>query len=327
MLRREFITLLSGATMVSPLNVAAQTLKVPVVGFLHSGSPNEFAQFADAFQRGLSEAGFVAGKNVVIEYRWAENRNERLRELAADLANRGSALIAATGGIQPVLAAKAVTTTIPILFAVGVNPVEAGLVSSFNRPGGNVTGVSIYSLDLIPKRLELLNWLVPGITTIALLVNPASPAANRAISEMEMATSVTRQQLLVLKVRDEIEFDVVLADALRQGVGGMITGAEPYLTDRRSNIVALAKKYNLPAMYPWREYVQAGGLTSYGPRLSVAYHDLGGYASRILKGAKVSDLPVQLLPRVELALNLTAAKILGLTIPRQFLAGVVEFIE
>jgi putative ABC transport system substrate-binding protein len=323
--RRDFIAGIGAAAW--PLAARAQQRSMPVIGFLNSASPHEFAPFVDAFRLGLSEVGYTVGKNVAIEYLWAEGQYDRLPGLAADLVRRQVAVIAATGGLQSALAAKAATTQIPILFAIGIDPIEAGLVPNFGRPGGNVTGASIYSVDLIPKRLELLKELAPTISTIALLINATSQGADRGIKEMEMATRAAGLQLLVVKVRVESEFDAAFADAVRQGAGAILTTADSYLTARRVRIVDLAKKYSLPAIYPWREYVEAGGLMSYGPRITLAYHQIGNYAGRILNGVRPADLPVQALPRVELALNLKTVKALGLIVPRLMLARADEIIE
>ena len=326
MRRRQFIGFL-GSAAAWPLSADAQTPPIPVIGFLNSASSSEFAQLAEAFRQGLSETGYVAGKNVVIEYRWAEGRYERLPGFAADLVRRQVAVIAATGGQQPAVVAKAASATIPVLFVSGLDPVRAGLVASFNRPGGNATGASIYTIQLIAKRLELLNELVPRTTTVALLLNANSAGADSGAKEMEEATRATRQQLLVLKVRTESDFEGTFAAAVRQGAGTLVSTADPFLTDRRAQLVALAKKYRLPAMYPWREYVEAGGLMSYGPSISLAYRQIGVYAGRILNGAKPADLPVQAQPKIELVINLSAAKALGLTVPRLMLARATEIIE
>ena len=326
MRRRDFIAVLGGAAA-WPFNAGAQAPKMPVIGFLNSASPGEFAPLVDAFRQGLNESGFVEGKNVAIEYRWAEGRYDRLPALAADLVRRQVALIAATGGLQPATVAKAATATIPILFVTGVDPVQAGLVANFNRPGGNATGASIYTIQLISKRLELLNELVPRTKTVALLLNAHSVGGDSGTKEMEAATRASGQQLLVLKVRDESEFEEAFASAVQQGAGALLCTADPFLTAHRVQLVALAKKYRLPAMYPWREYVEAGGLMSYGPKITLAYHQIGVYASRILNGAKPTELPVQAQPKIELVINLSAAKALGLTVPRLMLYRTSEIIE
>jgi putative tryptophan/tyrosine transport system substrate-binding protein len=325
MRRRDFMVAFAGAAA-CPTAGRAQS-KMPVIGFLNSASPAEFEQFAEAFRQGLNDGGYADGRNVTIEYRWAMGQYDRLPKLAADLVQRQVAVLAATGGLQPAVVAKAASKTIPILFVIGVDPVKSGLVASFNRPGGNATGASVFSVQLISKRVELLNELVPKIPSIALLLNANSAGIEGGIQEMEVATRVTGQRAVVLKVRNESDFEDAFASAVQQGASALVSTADAFLTERRAQIVALAQKYRLPAMYPWREYVEAGGLMSYGQRISLAYRQIGVYASRILNGAKPADLPVQAQPKMELVINLNAAKALGINVPRLMLLRATDIIE
>jgi len=319
MRRRDFITLLGGAAAARPLAARAQQPAMPVIGFLSSGSPGPFAQMLAAFHQGLKDGGYVEGQNVAIEYRWAEGYYDRLSTLAADLVRRQVAVLAATGGTVSALAAKAATTTIPILF-VAADPVRDGLVASLNRPGGNVTGVSVFSAELAPKRLQLLRELVPKAGKIAALTNPAS---------MDEPEALTRAgfPLLTITAEAEGDFGPAFIQAAQQGVEALLVTADPFFNTRRAQIVALATRHSLPAAYPWREYVEAGGLMSYGTSLPGTYHQLGLYVSRVLKGDKPADLPVQNPIKFELAINLKTAKALGLTVPPTLLARADEVIE
>jgi putative ABC transport system substrate-binding protein len=326
MRRREFLTLLTGGAAVWPLAGRAQT--TPVIGFLNSGSPAEFEKFVTAFRQGLHEIGYIEGQNVVIEYRWAEGEYDRLPELANDLVRRQVTLIAATGGIASARAAKAATSAIPILFLSGYDPVQIGLVASFNRPGGNATGVSLHATELVAKRLSLLHELVPKASTVALLLNSNNTLVNDIEKkDTEAATRAAGGQLLTFEVRAESEFEAAFASAVRQGVGALLVSADPFFTSRRAQLVALAARHAMPAAYPWREYTEAGGLMSYGPSIADSYRQIGRYAGRILKGGKPGDMPVQLPMTFELMLNLKTAKTLGLTVPYVLLAtanGVIE---
>jgi putative ABC transport system substrate-binding protein len=324
--RRIFISLLSGA-LAWPLAASAQDPAVPVIGFLNSASPGPFARLLDAFRQGLSEGGYVEGRNVAIEYRWAEGQSARLPELAADLVRRRVALIAATGGSVSASAAKAVTATIPIVFIGGPNPVGDGLVTSLNRPGGNLTGVAVYTSELVPKRLELLRELVPRAATIALLVNPTGFAAEPEAKYVEAALRATGQQMVVLKASAESDFEPAFISAARQRADALLVSASAFFTDRRAQLVALAAHHAMPAAYPWREYADAGGLMSYGSSITGAYLQIGRYASRILKGEKPGDLPVQMPTRFELIINLRTAKSLGLNVPRKLIVAADEVIE
>jgi putative ABC transport system substrate-binding protein len=318
MRRREFTAGLS-ASLAAPLAARAQQPLVPVIGFLNSGSPGPFAKMLAAFHQGLKDGGYIEGQNIAIEYRWAEGRYDRLSTLAADLVRRRVAVIAATGGTPSARAAKAATTTIPIVF-VAADPVRDGLVASLNRPGGNVTGVSVFSAELAPKRLQLLRELVPKAGKIAALINPAS---------MDEAEALTRVGLPLLTITAEAEsdFEPAFIQAAQQGVEALLVTADPFLNSRRAQIVALAARHSLPAAYPWREYVEAGGLMSYGTNLAGTYRQVGQYVSRVLKGDKPADLPVQNPTKFDLAINLKTAKALGITIPETLLATADEVIE
>jgi putative ABC transport system substrate-binding protein len=310
-----------------PLAAAAQN--APVIGFLNSGSPGPFASLAAAFRQSLTEGGYVEGKNLKIEYRWAEGNYDRLPALAAELVNQKVSLIAATGGTVSARAAKMATSTIPVLFIGGANPVAEGLVQSFNRPGGNVTGVSTYTSELLPKRLELLRELVPNAKTIGLLMNPENSAD---IEVQEMATAARTGELsqvnfVLLKASKESEFESVFQSAVAQHVEALLVSADPFFNSRRNQLVALAAHYRIPAAYPWREYAQAGGLMSYGTSIAGMYHQIGQYVVRVLKGEKPGDLPVQNPTKFEMLINLKAAKELGVTVPRIMLAGADEIIE
>jgi putative ABC transport system substrate-binding protein len=309
------------------LRAEAQTPAMPVIGFLNSASPGPAATLVAAFRHGLNKAGYVEGQNVAIEYRWAEGQYDRLRGMASDLVRRNVSLIAATGGLVVAQAAKGATSTIPVLFIAGFDPVREGLAASINRPGGNATGVSVYTAELGPKRLELLRELLPNVVKIAMLVNPRSISTEIERKDLEEATRGTGLQLLVLEASAEGDLEKAVNDAVNQSAGALIVSADAFFTSRRSQIVALAAQYALPASYPWLQYAEAGGLISYGPNLTWAYEQIGVYASRILKGAKPEDLPVQLPTTFELVINLKTAKSLGLEIPPTLLARADEVIE
>jgi len=327
MRRRDFLALLGSMAAAGSLRAEAQTPAMPVIGFLNSASPGPAATLVAAFHHGLNKAGYVEGQNVAIEYRWAEGQYDRLRGMASDLVRRNVSLIAATGGLVVAQAAKGATSTIPVLFIAGFDPVREGLAASINRPGGNATGVSVYTAELGPKRLELLRELLPNVVKIAMLVNPRSISTEIERKDLEEATRGTGLQLLVLEASAEGDLEKAVNDAVNQGAGALIVSADAFFTSRRSQIVALAAQYALPASYPWLQYAEAGGLISYGPNLTWAYEQIGVYASRILKGAKPEDLPVQLPTTFELVINLKAAKALGLVVPPTLLARADEVIE
>jgi len=325
--RREFITLLGGAAAAWPIAARAQDLSVPLIGFLNSASPGPFARLTDAFRQGLRVGGYVEGRNVRIEYRWAEGEFARLPERAADLVHRRVSLIVATGGTVSARAAKEATATIPILFIVGPNPIGDGLVTSLNRPSGNATGVALYTSDLLPKRLEFLEKLLPRAARIALLVNPTDAAHEFETKYVEDAVRVTGQQMVLLKVSAERDFEPALVSAVQQRADALLVSANPFFTQQRAQLVALAARHAIPAGYPWREYTDSGGLMSYGPSIAGAYHLIGQYASRILNGEKPIDLPVQGPTSYELVINLKTAKALGLEVPPSLLAFAHEVIE
>jgi putative tryptophan/tyrosine transport system substrate-binding protein len=323
MKRREFMLILGGAMTARALH--AQQKAMPVLGYLHYASPGPNAPNVAAFHQGLSESGYVEGQNVAIEYRWAEGRYDRLPALASDLVGRKVDVIVAAGP-PAARAAKSATSTIPIVFA-SADPVGEGLVASLARPGGNLTGISALSTELTPKRLELLSELVPQARVIALLVNPNNPTAESIIGDAQGAARAKGVQLQILKAGDEREIDTAFATLVQLQAGALIVGADPFFFSRRDQLVALAARHALPAIYESREFVTAGGLISYGSSLAAAYRQTGTYAGKILKGAKPTDLPVQQPTTFELVVNLKAAQALGLTVPPSILARADEVIE
>jgi putative ABC transport system substrate-binding protein len=330
MRRRKLLalfTFLIGEVIAWPFAVHSQSPSTPVIGFLNIGSADTFAPFVAAFHKGLNAGGYVEGLNVAIEYRWAEGNYQRLREQATDLVRRRVALIVATGGLVSARAAKDATETIPILNIFGFNPVGEGLVTSFNRPGGNVTGVSAYASELTPKRLELLRELVPRTVKFAALLNPKTPAAQIERPDLERAAQETGLQLLVLEASEESDLRKAFDSAAVAGAGALIMSPDGIFTSQRALIVELAASHRLPVVYGWREYAVAGGLMSYGPSIPDAYRQIGDYASRILKGAKPGDLPVQMPTRFDLVINLKTAKTLGIDVPYPLLITASELIE
>jgi putative tryptophan/tyrosine transport system substrate-binding protein len=329
MRRRELMLLLGGA-MTAGRALGAQLKAMPVIGFLHSTSPGPNAPSLAAFRQGLSETGYVEGQNVAIEYRWAEFRYDRLPGMAADLVTRKVDIIVTNGGAPSALAAKSATSTIPIFFTAVGDPVAAGLVASLARPGGNITGFSIQTGELMPKRLELLSELVPQAKVIALLVNPNNPnsaTTEAMIRDVEEAARVKGVQLTILKAGSESEIDAAFATLVQLQAGALLVFPDPFFLSRREQLVALASRHAIPAIYEWREFAEAGGLISYGPSLTAVNRQTGVYAGKILKGAKPADLPVEQPTRFELVINLKTATALGLTVPRSIFARADEVIE
>jgi putative tryptophan/tyrosine transport system substrate-binding protein len=323
--RRELMLLLAGA-MTAARALRAQQKAMPVIGFLGSTSPGPNAPVVAAFHQGLRETGYVEGQNVAIEYRWAEGRYDRLPALAADLVARKVDVIFAASN-PAALAAKNATSTIPIVFFSGGDPVAAGLITSLARPGGNLTGVSGLTVELNPKRLELLSELVPQARVIALLVNPNNPGTERMIRDMEEAARAKGVQLPILKAGTESEIDAAFASLVQLHAGALLVGNDPFFMSRREQLAALVSRHAVPAIYERREFVAAGGLISYGPSLTAAFRQLGIYAGKILKGARPADLPVEQPTRFELVVNLNTAKALGLTVPPSILGRADEVIE
>jgi putative ABC transport system substrate-binding protein len=327
MRRREFVQLLGGPVLAAPLTARAQQKAMPVIGFLATASPEPWAAFVTAFQQGLSETGWVVGQNTAIEYRWAEGHYDRLPAMAADLVGRRVDLITTIGGRLSADAAKNATSTIPIVFEIGADPVAAGLVTSFARPGGNLTGVAVLTASLNPKRFELLSELMPQAGVIALLVNPNIPVTEGVIRDVEEAARSKGVQLSILKAGSESEIDTAFASLAHLHAGALLVANDAFFFSQREQLVALASRHAIAAMYEWREFAAAGGLASYGTSLAGMYRQVGIYAGRILKGAKPADLPVQQPTRFELVVNLKTAKALGLTVPQSILARADEVIE
>jgi ABC-type uncharacterized transport system substrate-binding protein len=327
MRRRQFISLLGGAAAAWPLAARAQQPTMPVIGFLSSVGRNDRPHLSDAFSRGLSDAGYVEGRNVAIEYRFADNQHDRLPALAAELVGRKVAVILATGGGNSILAAKAATTTIPIVFTLGGDPVRQGYVASLNRPGGNVTGISWFGALLAAKALGLLHEFIPGAAVIALLVNPKLPEAARTLNDAQEAARTLGVQLLVLYASTPTEINTAFATLVQQRAGALLVGGDAYLTTRRQQIVSLAAYVAIPAMYPNREFMMEGGLMSYGNDTMEAYRRAALYVARSLKGEKPADLPVDQATRFEFLINLKTAKALGLDVPPTLIARADEVIE
>ena len=326
MKRRAFITLLGGAAA-WPLAARAQQPTMPVIGFLHSGSPEPMAGRLSAFRKGLAEAGYVEGQNVAIEYRWALGQDDRLPDLATDLIRRGVAVIATPGSTPATLAAKAATSAIPIIFAVGSDPVEFGLVASLSRPGGNLTGMSMLAAEMAAKRLGLLGELLPNATVFAVLVNPVSPTAESEMKSLSAAADLLGRKVLFLNASSERDIDAAFSAASQRKVGAVLVLPDAFFISQRAQIVAQAAHRAIPTMYHRREFVVAGGLISYGDSLPAAFRQVGTYTGTILKGAKPTDLPVLQPTKFELIINLKAAKALSMNVPAQVLALADEVIE
>jgi putative ABC transport system substrate-binding protein len=324
--RRHFIGLLGGTVATWPLAARAQQPGVPVVGYLGGSTPDRDEYQLRALREGLREAGYTDGQNMTFEYRWAENRNERLPALAADLVRRQVAVIV-LGGLPPALAAKAATTTIPIVFQMGVDPVAAGLVASLARPGGNLTGVSNLNVELGPKRLELLRELVPAAKVFGLLVNPTNPGAENIVKGMQAVASTLGIQFHVMHASAERDLDAVFASLVRLRASGLLVATDGFLIRHGTQLGELSLRHAMPTVFQTTEFTASGGLMSYGGDLKDAYRGVGVYAGRILKGEKPADLPVQQSTKAELTINLKSAKALGLTVPLPLLGRADEVIE
>jgi putative ABC transport system substrate-binding protein len=326
MRRREFIALVGGV-VAWPTTMNAQQPSTPLVGFMSGRSPEESAHLVAAFHQGLQELGFTEGQNVTIEYRWARGDFSRLSALAADLVTRRVNVLSSVGGTPSARAAKAATSTIPIVFATGGDPVEDGLVESFNRPGGNATGYAILTNLIEPKRLGLLQELVPNVGVYGALLNPSSADATRQLQELEEAASKIGKRIFAAFAGNDPEVDAALGALSREQVGALLVAANAYFDTRRRRLIALAAQYRIPALYHFREYVVDGGLISYGPSAIEAYRQIGIYVGRILRGASPSDLPVVQPTKFEFVVNLKTAKALGLAIPQAILLRADEVIE
>ena len=324
--RRTFIGRGAIGLLAVPLRVRAQNSSMPVIGWINSVSADGGAYLAAAFRRGLEESGFVDGQNVAIEYRWAEGNRERIPAIANELVQRRVALIAVGGGGGARRAAKAATTTIPVVFVTGGDPLTEGLVTSLSRPGGNVTGVAVPTTDLDAKRLEFLNQVVPSASVIAVLVNTAS-VGGKQTKDLQAAARTLKRKVHVLTASNELEIDTAFASLAQLRAGGILVGADPLFNGQRRQIVELAARQRIPAIYEWREFVAAGGLMSYGSNIANGYREMGVYAGRILKGARPGELPVLQASKFELVVNLKTAKAQGITIPQSVLLRADEVIR
>jgi putative tryptophan/tyrosine transport system substrate-binding protein len=324
MKRRAFITLL-GSAAAWPLGARGQQAALPVVGFLNGASAWEYAYVVAAFRQGLKETGYIEGQNLAAEYRWAEAHYERLPTLAAELVTRGVTVIAANG--PAAVAAKAVTASVPIVFLTAADPVATGLVASLNHPGGNLTGVALLSVELAPKKLQMLHELVPTATTLALLVNPANRNAEPQSRDMQAAANVLGLRLHILHASSERDLDSAFGDLIRLQVGALVIGTDGFFNSRSEQLATLSLRHAVPAAFQYREFTAAGGLMSYGTNLTDAYRQVGIYVGRILKGERSADLPVQQATKVDLIINLKTAKALGITVPITLLGRADEVIE
>jgi putative ABC transport system substrate-binding protein len=329
MRRRDFITLVGGAAA-SPMigaRVAWAQQSVPVIGYLHSALPGPYARFIGAFKEGLKDGGFVEGQNVAIEYRWAEGDSGRLPNLAQELVRRPVAVIATMGGEAPLLAAKAATSTIPVVFVMGVDPVKLGAVAGLARPGGNITGIGMFTSALESKRFGLLHEIVPKATTIAAIINPARAVAETQANEVRSAAATAGVKIVVLHASRNDAFEAAFAEAAREGAGAVQVCADPYFFSQRQSLVEIAAQHRIPTMYEWRDFPDAGGLMSYGTDLAHAYRENGRYVAKILRGANPVDMPVMQTTKFEFVLNTKTAKALGLDIAPTVLARADEVIE
>jgi putative ABC transport system substrate-binding protein len=328
MRRRDFISLIGGAAATWPLTAHTQQAAMPVIGFLSSVSPNAYPEYVDAFREGLKSTNYVEGQNVKIEFRWAEGQYDRLPALASDLVRRHVAVIATSGGDLSALAAKEATSTIPIVFSLGGDPIKFGLVKSFNQPGGNATGVRVYSPELIAKRLQMLREIAPKAAIMGMLANPKNALTKTLIQDIQAAArDIIGREVYIENAHTEDEIDTAFSNLVENHVDALVVQADPFFTGRRDQIAALAAKHGIPAIYQFKESVLAGGLISYGPRSAEAFRQVGIYTGRILKGASPADLPVVQPTQLELAINVKAAKALGLEIPPSIIARADEVIE
>ena len=322
--RRELIALL-GSAAVWPLAARGQQPGIPVIGFLHSAAPHTYPAMLAAFHQGLKETGYVEGQNIAIEYRWAEDRYDRLTSMAADLVSRQVITIFANGPSVP--SAKAATTTIPIVFTAGFDPIKHGLVASLSRPGGNLTGVSILNVELVPKRLDLVRELVPAAANVAVLVNPANPNADSISQEIQGAGRALGLEIHLLQASTEGELDAAFAKVGKTRAAALVIGTDPFFTSQAQELAALSLRHAIPTIYQYREFVDAGGLMSYGGSLTDVYRQAGAYVGRVVKGEKPADLPVQQSTKIELIINLKTAKALGLSVPLPLLGRADDVIE
>ena len=327
MQRREFITLLGSVVAAWPLAARAQQAPLPVIGFLNSASPDPWKDYVAGFRAGLKEAGFVDSQNVTIEFRWAEGHYDRLPGLAADLVRRKVAVLVATGGSPSVVAAKAATSTIPIVFTSGGDPVQRGIVTSLNRPGGNITGVNLFTNVLDGKRIGLLRALVPGVQLIAVLFNPNRPDHTNEVRDAQDAARAVGQQIHILLASNESGINAAFVTAAQLHAGAMLVSSDPFMNSQRDKIIALAARHSIPTIYEQREFALAGGLMSYGTNLSDGYRQVGLYVGRILKGEKPGELPVVQATKFEFVINLKTAKALGIEVPPNLSAETDEIIE
>ena len=324
--RREFITLVSAASVAWPLKVRAQKPTLPVIGFLHSGSEAS-APYLVGFEQGLKEAGFENGRNVTVQYRFAEGHYDRLPAMVADFVYQKVTVLAAMGGVQTALAAKPASAIIPVVFANGSDPVQFGLVKSLNRPDVNITGVSFFTAQLEAKRLGLLSELVPSARTFGALINPANDNAANQLKDIAQGARSVNRAITILKASNEGEIETTFASFSERRINALLVASDPYFNSQRTKIVALAARYNLPAIYEWREFAEAGGLASYGTNLIDNYRLAGVYVGRVLKGEKPAELPIVQTTKFEFVINLKAAKSLGLTVPPGPLSAVDAVIE
>ena len=325
--RREFITLVGGAAATWPFPARAQQSAMPVIGFLHSGASVQWRYVVEAFRGGLSKEGYVEGQNIVIQFRWAEDQYDRLHGLAAALVRGDVAVLVAAGGPVVALAAKAATETVPIVFTAVTDPVKSGLVVSLNRPGGNATGTAGFTTELDAKRLELLREMVPSADVVGVLVNPNRPGVEAQTSDLTAAAQTIGQRCVIVSAGNARELVTAFQALVRDRVGALLITADPLFNSEREEIIGLASRHTIPAIFQWRDFAAAGGLASYGPRLTDAYHQAGLYTGRILKGEKPADLPVVQPTKFELVINLKAAKALGITVPPSLIARADEVIE